>query len=127
MAGYILYWRIRMDCFCLDFEVMMGLVSGGEGPSTFLGGKKREERAHPSPKTRGNASATVVPSILAEFLIDLLVICRPHTLVKFSQLCNLPWHKITSTPFNYVFFVLLSFHLLFFNIIGSSSAGLFKK
>jgi len=43
-----------MDCFCLDFGVMVGLVSGGEGPS-----KPKKERK----RYRGHCA--VVPSILA--------------------------------------------------------------
>jgi len=46
-----------MDCFCLDFGVMVGLVSGGEGPATFS--KKKKERK----RYRGHCA--VVPSILA--------------------------------------------------------------
>jgi len=46
-----------MDCFCLDFGVMVGLVSGGEGPATFSREKKERKRY------RGHCA--VVPSILA--------------------------------------------------------------
>jgi len=59
-----------MDCFCLDFGVMVGLVSGGEGPSTFSKKKKERERGEgPSkPKKerkRYRGHCAVVPSILA--------------------------------------------------------------